>query len=174
MNGINGISGLIIVVLFYFVMWLLSSVAKKAQEKEAELQQDKNEKMAAKQQEAAGRAEPRKKYRQLEELRHKTGEAFVPASTVSPPPLKRESVFDALSDGVPDISVGTVPSQTGIAPQALQPSEYVNPIAQEIMAMMTTPQSMQQVVILSEIFNRPKSVSESLGRLRNHYDNHGN
>jgi hypothetical protein len=31
-----------------------------------------------------------------------------------------------------------------------------HPIAQEIMALMATPQSMQQVVILSEIFHRPK------------------
>ena len=35
-------------------------------------------------------------------------------------------------------------------------SDHTNPIAQGIMAMIITLQSMQQAVILSEIFNRPK------------------
>jgi hypothetical protein len=153
----QGIGGLIIIALIYFVMWILSNAAKKGQEKNAAEVQRKI--LAAQQQGAAGRAEPKKKYRQIEELRGRTGEAFVPA--VSPPPMKRESVFDEQIDGASDVYADNAPGLvTDTAPIAQQISENANPIAQEIMAMMTTPQSMQQVVILNEIFNRPKSVME--------------
>ncbi len=154
------IIGLIVVGMVYGVMWFLSNVAKKAQDKQKQEAAERQRRlMAAKQQGGAdGRAEPKKKYRQIEQLRGETREAFVAAEPVSPPLLKRESVFDepidgALHDESPDGTPGLV---TDTAPTARQISEHDNPIAQEIMALMTTPQSMQQVVILSEIFNRPK------------------
>jgi len=153
----KGLGGLILVALFYFVTWILSNAAKKTQEKEAAAVQQKA--LAAQQQGAANRAGPKKKYRQLEEFSNKAGDAFVPA--VLPPPLKRESVFDEQIDGASDNFADNAPGlATDTAPIAQQISEHANPIAQNIMAMMTTPQSMQQVVILSEIFNRPKSVVE--------------
>jgi len=150
----NGIGGLILAALIYIVIW----IAKQGQEKTAAELQRKV--AAAQQQGAAGRVEPKKKYRQIEELRNKAGDAFVPATTVSPPQLKRESVFDEQIDGAPDSYTNNTPGfATDTAPTAQQFSEHANPIAREIMAMMTTPQSMQQVVILSEIFNRPKSMT---------------
>jgi len=156
---VKEVIGLILFALFYFVMWILSNASKQAQEKAAAEAQRKA--VASQQQGAAGRTEPKKKFRQIEELRNKTGDAFVPAAAVSPPPLKRESVFDAQIDGASDHFANNAPGlATDTAPTSRQISEHANPIAQEIMAMMTTPQSMQQVVILSEIFNRPKSVVE--------------
>jgi len=155
---VQGIGGLIIVALFYFVMWLLSNATKQSREKDAALQQKI---LAAKQQGAAGAAEPRKKYRQIEELRNKTGDAFVPAVTVSPPSLARESMFGEQGDRASVVYAESTPgSAIDTASTAQQMSESANPIAREIMAMMTTPQSMQKVVILNEIFNRPKSVME--------------
>ena len=161
----NGLGGLILLALVYFVMWIFSNAAKKAQEKEAAAVQRKA--MATQQQQGtAGRAEPKKKYRQIEEFSNKAGEAFVPAVTIAPPPLKRESVFDEQIDGVADTYSDNAPGlATDTAPTAQQISEHANPIAQEIMGMMATPQSMQQVVILSEIFNRPKSVMESTAKI---------
>ena len=145
--------GFIIVATIYGLFWFLSNAAKQAQEKNAAELQRKV--IAAKQQGEATRAEPKKKYRQIEQLHNRNADVsdpFVTAKTVSPPPLKRDSVFDEPIDGTS--------GQTASIPSAQQMSEHANPIAQEIMALMTTPQSMQQVVILSEIFNRPKSVSE--------------
>ena len=110
--------------------------------------------MAQQQQEASGRARPKKKFREIEPLRNKNNESlgtFVSAETVSPPRVKRESMFDTPVDGA---SYGN--EQSGTSTTVRPMSEHTNPIADGIMAMMTTPQSMQQVVILSEIFNRPK------------------
>ena len=155
----NGLGGLIGVALFYFVMWLISNGANKRQEENAAEVQRKM--LATKQQGTAGRAEPKKKYRQLEELRHQTAETLVPAATVSPPPQKRESMFGGHGDGAPGIFVDNLPGLATATTSTEQPMlDHANPIAQEVMAMMTSPQSMQQVVILSEIFNRPKSVLE--------------
>jgi len=153
---VNGLIGFIVMAGISFLMWLLSNAAKQGQEKDAAEMQRKI--LAAKQQGATGRAEPKKKYRQLEELRYKAGETFVPAAL--PPPLRRESVFDDPVDGAPGGFADNAPGlATDTAPMAQQLSEHANPIAQEIMGMLATPQSMQQVVILSEILNRPKSVS---------------
>ena len=153
----NGIGGLIIMALVYFVIWIFSNASKQGQEKTAAELQRKV--AAAQQQGAAGRAEPKKKYRQIEEFSNNVGDAFVPAMTVLS--LKRESVFGEQIDGASDNFANNTPGlATDTAPTAQQILEHANPIAQEIMAMMTTPQSMQQVVILSEIFNRPKSVMD--------------
>jgi len=155
---VNGLIGFIVMAGISFLMWLLSNAAKQGQEKDAAEMQRKI--LAAKQQGAPGRAEPKKKYRQLEELRNKAGDVFVSATMASPPRLKRESVFDDPIDGAPDNYVDNASGlATDAAPMAQQLSEHANPIAQEIMTMLGTPQSMQQVVILSEIFSRPKSVS---------------
>lgn len=157
--------GLIIFGLIYGVMWFLNYVNQKAQQKQKEEAAERQRKLVAakqkQQQEEGGRttvvAEPRKKYRQIEQFRNQAGtsrETFVAAEAVSPPPLKRESVFDEAYDGTPhDDSTNRV---TDIAPTAESISHHENPIADNIMAMMSNPQSMQQVVILSEIFNRPK------------------
>ena len=147
----NGLGGLIVIALVYFVMWILSNASKQGQEKTAAELQRKV--AAAQQQGTAGRAGPKKKYRQIEEFSNKAGDAFVPATAIPSPLRTRESVFDEQIDGVSDHFANN-------APAAQQISEHANPIAREIMAMMTTPQSMQQVVILNEIFNRPKSVME--------------
>ena len=151
--------GILVVGIIYGVMWFLNQVSQKAQEKQKQEAMERQRKLAAakqkQQQEGDGRtvvvAEPRKKYRQIEQLRNQADQQ---ADANSPPPLKRESVFDANYDGTPDDD--STNRVTDIAPEAKSLSHHDNPIAENIMAMMSSPQSMQQVVILSEIFNRPK------------------
>ena len=142
--------GLIVFGLIYGVFSFLSYLAKQAEQKQKQEAAERQRKqMAARQQEdATGRAAPKKKFRQIEQIRGVTDDLFVAAESILPPPLRRESMFDAPIDaaGQPLVT----------APMAQSSSDYPNPIAQGIMAMMTTPQSMQQAVILSEIFNRPK------------------
>ena len=154
--------GLIVIGIISGVMWLLNAVGQKAQEKQQQEAAERQRQAAAARQrqrpDEEGRttvtAEPRKKkYRQIEQLRGQA-ETLVLAETVSPPPLRRESVFGESYDGTPfDDSTNRA---TDVAPTARQLSHHENPIADHIMAMMANPQSMQQVVILSEIFNRPK------------------
>lgn len=158
--------GLIVVGIIYGVMWFLNNVAQKAQEKQNQKAAERQRKSAAAKQnqssDADGRTvvvtEPRKKkYREVERFRNQAGEsreALVAVEAVSPPPLKRESVFDEAYDGTPfDDSTNRA---TDVAPTARKISHHENPIAENIMAMMSHPQSMQQAIILSEIFNRPK------------------
>ena len=165
-NGVlmEQLIGILVVGIIYGVMWFLNLVSQKAQDKQKQEAMERQQKMAAskqkQQQEGNGHtvvvAEPRKKYRQLEQLRNQTDPSLqvILAGAGSPPPLKRESVFDANYDGTPDDD--STNRVTDIAPEAKSLSHHDNPIAENIMAMMSNPQSMQQVVILSEIFNRPK------------------
>ena len=175
-NGVlmEQLIGILVVGIIYGVMWFLNLVSQKAQDKQKQEAMERQQKLAATKQQLQndavtkkmqledGRtvvvAEPRKKYRQLEQLRNQTDptqEFLVAASMANgPPPLKRESVFDTNYDGTPDDD--STNRVTDIAPEAKSLSHHDNPIAENIMAMMSNPQSMQQVVILSEIFNRPK------------------
>ena len=153
---VGEIIGLLLFALIYGVFWFLSQAANKATEKQKQNAAEHQRKlMAAHQhrQDSANRAVPNKKYREIEQLRNKNDEllaTLVTAETVSPPQLKRESIFDAPIDSVPSELAGDTFSM--VKPS----SEHSNPIAQGILTMMTTPQTMQQAVILSEIFNRPK------------------
>ena len=148
------IIGTIVFLLIYGVFHILSHIAKQAEEKKKQEAAMRQQKVAAarQQQDAAGRTGAKKKFRQLEQLLSKNDEAldsFVTAESV-PTPLRRESAFAEPVGGMP-------PSQAADRSASLKPfSDYPNPVAQGIMAMMTTPQTMQQAVILSEIFNRPK------------------
>jgi hypothetical protein len=153
---VKEIIGLIVFGLF----WFISYIAKQAEQKQKQEAAERQRKLPAarqQQQDATTRDAPKKKFKQIEQLHGRNDEAFVAAKSVSPPPLRRESVFDEPIDGVA-YNTEAEPSglATDTAPMARQLSETANPIAQEIMALMATPQSMQQVVILSEIFSRPK------------------
>ena len=143
------IIGLIIFVI-YGVFWLLNHVAKQAAEKQKLVNAERQRELVTvrqQQQADAGRAAPKKNYREIEQMRDKNDEiigAFVTAETVSHSRRKRETAFDA-PVGKPAATFTT-----------LKPMSEDNPVAQGIFAMMTTPQTMQQAVILSEIYNRPK------------------
>ena len=157
--------GLIIFGLVSFFT-IIGRLAEQKQKQEAAERQRKQTTARQQQQDAAGRDTPKKKFKQIEQpaSRQKrclagvpADDLFVVAESVSSQPQKRESVFDEAVDGAA-YNTEAEPSglATDTAPTARQLSEHANPIAQEIMALMTTPQSMQQVVILSEIFHRPK------------------
>ena len=151
------IIGLIVFLLINGIIWLFSSAAKQAEEKRKQEAAKRQQNAAARQQNAEGRATPKKKFREIEQIRGRNNDlldTFVTAETISPSRPKRESIFDAPIDNAAVSNIGSEPS--GISSAAKPVSEHTNPIAQGIMAMMSTPQSMQQVVILSEIFNRPK------------------
>ena len=146
--------GLILFALIYGVFGLLSHVAKKAAEKQKQEAAERQRKLTAarQQQDTAGRAASKKKFREIEQLRNTNDElsgTLATTETVSLPRLRHESMFDAA--GNEPLGVTTDISAT------MKPvSEPPNPIAQGIMAMLATPQSLQQAIILSEIFNRPK------------------
>ena len=157
--------GLIIFALIYGVMWFLNQVTQKGQEQQKQAAAERQrQQLAARQKQQQGDngrtvvvAEPRKKYRQIEQFRQQNAgasESFITAETVAAESSKRNSVFDEAYDGTPgDDSTSRA---TDIAPMVESLSHQDNPIAANIMAMMSKPESMQQVVILSEIFNRPK------------------
>jgi len=141
--------GPLVSLLIFAILWSLANIAKRAQDKNAQEMQKKR--LAAQQQNDANRAVTRKAYRQVEAFN-----AMVSAPTESePPPLKRPSVFDETTGG--EWQVPAAPEWTADSPPITQhASEQTNPIAQEILARMTTPQSLQHVVVLSDILNRPK------------------
>ncbi|MCL2118899.1 MAG: hypothetical protein FWH27_10785 [Planctomycetaceae bacterium] len=155
--------GLIIAGLVYGVFWALSNFAKQAEEKNKQEAAERQRKMMAarqQQQDTAGHVAPKMKSRQTGQQRGGNGETpdpLVTAESVSRPPLKRESMFDTPVDGARDHFGNESPGLAGDLHSTVKSlSEQPNPVALGIMAMMTTPQSMQQAVLLSEIFNRPK------------------
>jgi len=153
--------GLIVFALIYGVFWFLSHVAKQAAEKQKQETAERQRQLQAERQQqqgAAGRPAQKKKFREIEQLRNMPDAlavALVAAESVSPSLQKRESAFDAPIDSA---GSGHEPSGMAIGTSSMGQglSDHPNPIAQGIMAMMATPQSLQQAVVLSEIFHRPK------------------